>query len=114
MTHILINCCPPSVNHSYRAYRGRVVLSKRAREFKEIVAENLPEEFVKITGKVKLDITFSFKDRRKRDIDNYLKVLLDSLKGLAFEDDDQIYELTVKKHIGCTSEGVDIWVEGLR
>ena len=41
-----------------------------------------------------------------------MKVLLDSLKGLAFEDDDQIYELTVKKHIGCASEGVDIWVEG--
>ena len=113
MTHIFIDSVPPSVNHSYRAYRGRVVLSARAREFKQRVADNLPADFNKITGKVKLEITFSFKDRRKRDIDNYLKVLLDSLKGLAFEDDDQIYELTVKKHIGCASEGGDIWVEGI-
>ena len=113
MTHIFIDSVPPSVNHSYRAYRGRVVLSARAREFKEKVAKSLGEAFNKITGKVKLDVTFHFKDKRKRDIDNYLKVLLDSLKGLAFEDDDQIYELTVKKHIGCASEGVDVCVEGL-
>ena len=70
MTHIFIDSVPPSLNHSYRAYRGRVVLSLRARVFKQRVADNLPEDFNKISGKVKLDVTFHFKDKRKRDIEN--------------------------------------------
>ena len=110
---IFIKSCPPSVNHSYRAYRGRVVLSKQAREFKELVLNNIPEDYTKIIGRVKLEVKFMFKDKRKRDIDNYLKVLIDSIKGTLFEDDDQIYELMVVKELGCAHEGVEIMLEGM-
>ena len=111
--NVFINCIPPSVNHAYRAYRGRVVLSKRAREFKEHVANSLPEDFIKISGKVRLAVRFMFKDNRKRDIDNYLKVLLDSIKGICFDDDDQVYELYVAKRIGCEKDGVEVLVEAI-
>jgi crossover junction endodeoxyribonuclease RusA len=36
-------------------------------------------------------------DRRKRDIDNMLKSLLDSLIGIAYDDDSQIQCLAVSK-----------------
>ena len=113
--NVFINCTPPSVNHAYKAYRGRVVLSKQAREFKQIVSNSLPEDYTKIIGRVKLEVKFMFKDKRKRDIDNYLKVLIDSIKGVLFEDDDQVYELHVVKEIGCgcAHEGVQITLDAI-
>jgi Holliday junction resolvase RusA-like endonuclease len=42
-----------------------------------------------------------FKDKRKRDVDNHLKSLLDSLEGIMFVDDSQIYEIIARKTIGC-------------
>ena len=110
--NVFINNTPVSVNHAYRAYRGRVVLSAKAREFKQHVLDCLPEDYIKIMGKVRLEVKFMFKDKRKRDIDNYLKVLLDSIKGVLFEDDDQIYELKVVKAIGCEREGIELRLEG--
>jgi Holliday junction resolvase RusA-like endonuclease len=110
---IFVNQTPPSLNHSYRAYRGRVVLSQKARAFKQLVADASPEGFAPIVGPVKLTVVFKFKDKRKRDLDNYLKVLLDSLKGLYFNDDDQVYGLSAEKRIGCPNEGVEITLEAI-
>ena len=108
---IFINSIPPSVNHSYRAYRARVVLSARARAFKQLVADAAPQDFLKLHGPVRLRIVLTFRDKRKRDLDNYLKVLLDSLKGVYFNDDDQVYGLLVEKRIGYPNEGVEISLE---
>jgi len=35
---------------------------------------------------------------RSGDVDNYCKSILDGLNGVAYEDDDQVVELLVKKH----------------
>ncbi len=43
----------------------------------------------KILGKIK--------PTKKPDIDNVVKIILDALNGLAFEDDKQVVELDVKK-----------------
>ncbi len=99
MIAIEIDSTPPTVNQAYKKYRNRVVLSNRAKEFKRHVFDLLPEGYNMLKGPVKLDITLYFKDRRKRDIDNYLKILLDSMKNVYFEDDDQIIELCVRKII---------------
>jgi Holliday junction resolvase RusA-like endonuclease len=42
-------------------------------------------------------ITLYFKGKRRRDIDNYLKPLIDALKDQLFEDDSMIEELIVTK-----------------
>ena len=110
---IFVSQTPPSVNHSYRAYRGRVVLSARARAFKQLVADAAPEGFAPLGCPIRLTVVFNFKDRRKRDLDNYLKVLLDSLKGLYFIDDDQVYGLSAEKRVGCPAEGVEITLEAI-
>jgi len=42
-------------------------------------------------------IVLYFGDRRKRDIDNYNKIVLDSLSGIIYEDDSQIMHLSIVK-----------------
>lgn len=37
--------------------------------------------------------------RRKMDVDNVAKSVLDGLNGIAYEDDDQVVELLVRKHL---------------
>ena len=36
--------------------------------------------------------------RRRMDVDNVAKTILDGLTGVAYEDDDQVVELLVRKH----------------
>tara|TARA_B100000401_G_scaffold337809_1_gene236395 strand:- start:25 stop:402 length:378 start_codon:yes stop_codon:yes gene_type:complete len=101
-----------SVNKYYRTFRGRVLISKDGREFKKEV-DMLLNSFEKILGKIKLKLVLYFKDKRKRDLDNYNKVLIDCLKNRLFEDDDQIYQLYMEKHIGCGYNKICIEVESL-
>ncbi|WP_081690266.1 RusA family crossover junction endodeoxyribonuclease [Leptotrichia hofstadii] len=49
-----------------------------------------------------------FKTRAKRDIDNYNKAILDSLKGIVIEDDELIDDLAVHKIKGYGKDKVYI------
>ena len=49
---------------------------------------------VKIPVAVALDVYI----KRKLDADNIAKSILDGLNGIAYEDDDQVVELLVRKH----------------
>jgi crossover junction endodeoxyribonuclease RusA len=43
--------------------------------------------------------------RRKMDLDNVAKSILDGLNGIAYVDDDQVVELLVRKHkVRCAKE----------
>ena len=105
MIEIPIMAC--SVNKYYRSWQGRVLISKDGREFKKEV-DLLLNNYEKILGKIKLTIILYFKDKRKRDLDNYNKVLIDCLKNKLFEDDDQIYQLYMEKHIGTGYNQISI------
>ena len=51
-----------------------------------------------LTGRLRVELLLYPPDRRRRDIDNYAKSLLDSLtKAGVWEDDSQIDELTIKR-----------------
>ena len=110
MIEIPIMAC--SVNKYYRSWQGRVLISKDGREFKKEV-DLLLNNYEKILGKIKLTLILYFKDKRKRDLDNYNKVLIDCLKNKLFEDDDQIYQLYMEKHIGCGYNKICINVESI-
>ena len=110
MIELPIMAC--SVNKYYRTWQGRVLISKDGRIFKNEI-EMLLNSYKKILGKVKLTLILHFKDKRKRDLDNYNKVLIDCLKNRLFEDDDQIYQLYMEKHIGCGFNKICISVESL-
>ena len=92
---------PPTVNHYYTIARGRKILSKRGRLFKEDSAYLLSPHKKKIlSGRLFVEVIAYPPDKRKRDLDNILKPILDVLgSGLIFEDDSQVDELTIKRSV---------------
>ena len=45
-----------------------------------------------------LRIDFFFKDRKRRDLENHLKLVCDALTGIVYEDDSQIDDLHILRH----------------
>lgn len=60
-------------------------------------------------GKAKVTLLFLLKDRRRRDLDNLSKAVLDALNGIAWVDDTQIVDLHIVKAI--TKESPGVWIE---
>lgn len=52
-----------------------------------------------IRGGIELNILQYFGDKRKRDIDAYIKILLDAMSGIVYEDDSQIEAMHVYKSV---------------
>lgn len=88
---------PPSVNHYYRHVGPRVLISREGKTYRETVAARLRGSGVQMySGAVELSIQLYPPDNRRRDIDNVLKVLLDTLTiGGVYADDSQIKKLSI-------------------
>lgn len=88
---------PPSVNSLYAIVRGRKVLSKKGRLYKELVAREIKWTSEPLDGNIMVDITIWPPDKRRRDIDNVAKALLDSLTySRLYHDDSQIKKLVIE------------------
>ena len=90
---------PPSVNHYYRHVGPRVLISREGRQYREVVATRIKAAGVKkFTEKVELRIQFYPPDKRRRDVDNLLKCVLDTFTiGGLYDDDSLIHKLTIEK-----------------
>jgi len=90
---------PPSVNHYWRMWRGRMVVSREGRRYRERVAATLAALGVwPLDGPLVVEIELYPPDRRRRDVDNTQKPLLDALeKGGAYHNDCQIVRLLTEK-----------------
>lgn len=99
---------PPSVNHYWRYYSGRVCISKHGLAYRAIVAFYMRLAKAKtMSGPVGLKIAVYPPDRRRRDIDNVLKALLDALQhGGAFQDDYQVSRINIKRYEPCENGAV--------
>ena len=94
---------PPSANRLWRSpnkgpLRGRHLLSPEARRYKDnahIIVDAL--EVSPLPGRVSVDMTAHPPDRRRRDLDNLVKIVLDSLKGRVFGDDSAIDRLSIER-----------------
>ena len=60
-----------------------------------------------------LEIILYFGDTRKRDIDNFNKLVFDSLAGIVFVDDEQIQEMTIRKDIDKLDPRIEVIIKGL-
>lgn len=91
---------PPSVNTYWRTFKGRMLLSERGRVFRtEVAASILQNGFPeKMTGRLKVQVVLCPPDKRRRDLDNSLKGILDSLQHAGvYRDDEQIDDLHVMR-----------------
>ena len=97
---------PISVNACWRASKGgHVYRSKRYTQFLKDIDVFLDTiEYDMLEGDLILNVEFFCKTKRKRDLDNLLKSLIDSLEGRLFENDNQIIEIHSKKFIGCNDD----------
>lgn len=97
---------PPSVNHYYRRVGPRMLISREGRRFREKVCAHLASTGVgPFTGPLRIEIEIYPPDKRRRDIDNVQKALLDALEhGGAYRDDSQIVRLEIVK-CGCVPSG---------
>lgn len=87
---------PPSANRYWRNVRGRMVISAEARAYRAAIAR-ICRGMTPMAGAVAVDVIV-FRPAKRGDLDNTLKVLLDSLKGFAFIDDDQVVDIRATRH----------------
>jgi len=88
---------PNSANQHWRHGRGITYLSKQGREFRQQVKQLIMVD-KPLTTRLEVEIDIHPKDRRKIDIDNRIKPLLDALQhAQVFEDDSQIDRLVVNR-----------------
>ena len=90
---------PVPINQKYFVKNGRNILSSKYRNAKEELMQEATALWHEqpLTRNIAVNIIFTFGDKRKRDIDANIKILLDSLEGIVYENDNQITELHVYK-----------------
>ena len=104
---------PPSINHYYSYYRGRPVLSKDARMFRQQVrAAARAQKIEPIMEPLAVRIDMYPPDNRRRDADNVQKSILDALQhaGVFWDDSQVVWLLTVKHEPqlqGCVQVTLD-------
>ncbi len=62
-------------------------------------------------GTVRLSVALWLPDLRRRDIDNCAKSICDALNGIAYEDDSQIAELIIRRHVDRERPRTEVIVE---
>ena len=99
MTSPIVLPYPPSVNRYWRMWRGRMLLSQQARAYRQQVGVILADAgIVPASGPLAVHVKLYPPDRRRRDADNAIKAINDSLEhGGAFHDDSQIVWLLIEK-----------------
>ena len=63
-----------------------------------------------LEGEVSIDLEFNLPDRRRVDLDNLIKAVMDGLNGIAWGDDDQVCEIHATKQIDLERQGVQVCV----
>ena len=92
---------PPSANRYVRHAKGRHFRSAATEAYRTHVIAAIFGQYrrpPKLKGRLAVEIDLTMPDRKRRDIDNTLKVLLDALENAgAYENDEQIDLLTVRR-----------------
>jgi Holliday junction resolvase RusA-like endonuclease len=113
---IVLSGEPKSTQHIYRsACRGRFPTTYMTREGKARKEQYQWEARSQWKGKplesdVEVSITLFFSTKRKADLDNFNKLSLDALTGIAYLDDSQIAKLTIVRAYDKAQPRIEITV----
>lgn len=106
---------PLSTQHAYKTTcvnkYARIYITdkgKATRDYWRVQAKEQWGEFPPIQDELEVNIILYFGDKRKRDLDNHLKLVIDALTGVCFEDDSQIIGLHVYKEYDKENPRVEI------
>lgn len=111
---IILSGNPLSTQHIYRytciGKFARLYMLREGKQLKEQYQLEARNQHKKrpTSLSVEMEITLFFKDKRRRDVDNYNKLVLDALEGIAYQDDSQIQKLTVIKNYSKENPRIEI------
>ena len=96
-----------------RTRGGQHYTPARVRQWRETVllAWFQAQDCESFEGPVCLVLGFAFTDKRKRDLDNLAKAVMDALNGAAWLDDSQIVDLHIRKSHTDNAEWEGVKVE---
>ena len=90
---------PPSINHYWRRVGNRTLISKAGRDYRERVIAHVTychPRLEQYTGRLSVRIMAHAPDRRRRDLDNLPKAILDAVTHAGvWVDDEQIDDLHI-------------------
>lgn len=106
---------PPTVNSYWRRVGAKTLISRAGREYRKAVASRI-RVVEPYTERLSVHVRAYMPDRRRRDLDNLPKAVLDSLVHAgAFADDEQIDRLTIERGpVDTLNPRVEITIEPLR
>jgi crossover junction endodeoxyribonuclease RusA len=105
---------PPSSNRYWRNFRGRMVVSAEAKAYKEQVGWLARVAGVELlVGDVAVTMRI-YRAAKRGDTDNFLKVGLDSLNGIAYTDDSQIVRIVAERYDDKHNPRVEVEVAPAR
>ena len=107
---------PPSINHLYATVKGRRILSREGRAYKEeigyIVLANRKSAPRDLGSKfLRIDMMFWFQYLLKRDIDGGIKILQDAICKALGVNDNRVIVLHVEKREDRTNPRVEVSLE---
>ena len=106
----------PRPKQSYRAKKGGGYTHPRIKAWQDAVGWAAREHMQgaePLVGNVQVDLIFHVPDKRKRDLDNLSKAVLDGCNGIVWDDDQQVTRLYLEKDIDKENEGVMVTVKSL-
>jgi len=115
--NIILKGNPVSTGTIYQvACRGKFAsyyVTKRGKEIKASYIKQITEQYDGeiLTGGLKLDVELFFGTKRKADVDNFNKLLLDAFTGIVWVDDVQIQELNIKKNYCKEDPRIEVKIE---
>jgi len=111
----------PVPKQSFRKTKNGNYIDPRVTAWEELIAYKT-REAINLSGfepirhpvPVKVYLCFCLPTRRRVDLDNLSKAVLDGLKGVAFDDDDQVADLHItKQYVAKDHAGVTIIFGGV-
>jgi len=111
MIRIKLKDTPPSTQTIYRYNGPRMYMTKEGVDCKTTYQWEMKSQYKgkPLTRPISVVLELYFTDKRKRDVDNFNKLVLDAGSGLLWQDDSQIHELVIRKTIGERS-GVELCI----
>jgi Holliday junction resolvase RusA-like endonuclease len=108
---------PISKSNGYKTGKGRMFKGKDIKDQEALIViaatKALPVDWVVSEKPIKITAVFYYADKRRRDLDNHMKLLLDCFNKLIFKDDSQIIEIHIKKILGNKLPMTTVLIEEL-
>lgn len=106
---------PQSTNNLYRRHGHVMYMTNEGKSIKQSYIYQAKQQYKGeiLTGDIEVSIKLVFTDKRRRDIDNWNKILFDSLTGVIWKDDSQIIKMTIEKVIETVPK-IEIDVQSIK